>query len=269
MIVKHVSPRPRSRPLGKEHQAHHRLETERAKLFDQVNEGRQRLQALSRRLLKAQEVERRELARDLHDEIGQALTALKVNLQGVQHLQRNTAASSAMRDSIQIVDRMLSAVRNLALDLRPSLLDDLGLGPALRWYLRRQAVRFNWKVECMGRAIHKRYAEDLEIACFRVAQEAVTNIGRHAHATRVRVSLHERNGILELHVKDDGIGFNPTRALAQAKKGKSLGLVGMGERVRLVNGKITVVSSPGIGAIVRASFPIAKREPLERRVASR
>jgi signal transduction histidine kinase len=245
------------------------LEAERAKLFDQVNEGRQRLQALSRRLLKVQEVERRELARDLHDEIGQALTALKVNLQGCQRLRKGSAALSLMRDSVQIVDRMLHAVRNLALDLRPSLLDHCGLGPALRWYLKRQAIRFNWKVECVGEAVRKRYHEDLEIACFRVAQEAVTNIGRHARATRVRVSVNERNGILELHVKDNGIGFNPSRALARANKGKSLGLVGMGERARLVNGKVTVVSSPGVGTIVHASFPVSQDRQIERRMVPR
>ena len=249
--------------------ARRRLETERAALFDQVNEGRQRLQALSHRLMKVQEVERRELALDLHDEIGQALTVLKVNLQECQRLSRSSAGASTLTDSLQIVDRMLMAVRNLALDLRPSLLDDLGLGPALQWHLKRQAVRFKWKVECTGKAIHKRYPEDLEIACFRVAQEAVTNIGRHAQATHVRVSLDEHDGILELQVKDDGSGFNPTRALAKAKKGKSLGLVGMGERVRLVNGKITVVSSLGLGTVVRASFPLLHCRQLERRTMPR
>ena len=249
--------------------ARRRLETERAKLFEQVNEGRQRLQALSHRLLKVQEVERRELALDLHDEIGQALTVLKVNLQECQRLPRSSTGSSTLTDSIQIVDRMLMAVRNLALDLRPSLLDDLGLGPALRWYLKRQAIRFKWKVECTGKAIHKRYPEDLEIACFRVAQEAVTNIGRHAQAAHVRVTLDEHDGILELHVKDDGTGFNPARALAKARKGKSLGLVGMGERVRLVNGKITVVSSLGLGTVIRASFPVSRRRQLDRRTTPR
>ena len=254
---------------NRQQSARHRLETDRAMLFDQVNEGRQRLQALSRRLLKVQEVERRELALDLHDEIGQALTVVKFNLQKFQRQQRSSSGSSTFTEPIHIVDGMLMAVRNLALDLRPSLLDDLGLGPALRWYLPRKAVRFKWKVECTGNAIHKRYPEDLEMACFRVTQKAVTNIARHAHATRIRVSLDEHHGILELHVKDDGTEFNPTRALAKAKKGKSLGLVGMEERVRLVNGKITVVSSVGLGTDVRASFPVSQRRELERRLVPR
>lgn len=239
---------------------------DRAKLFDQVNEGRQRLQALSRSLLQAQETERRELARDLHDEIGQALTALKVNLQRIHH-QREPIAPSVLRDSMRIVDSMLRAVRNLALDLRPSLLDDLGLGPALRWYLRRQAARFDWKI--VYEAGNKRYSEEVEIACFRVAQEAVTNIGRHAMATAVKLTLNERKGLLELRIKDNGIGFRPARALALAKKGKSLGLVGMGERVRLANGKLAVMSVPGTGTVIQALFPVSCHQQLERRKVPR
>jgi signal transduction histidine kinase len=245
------------------------LEEERARLFDQVNEGRQRLQALSRSLLEAQEAERRELARDLHDEIGQALTALKVNLQGVQRQFGSRLALPALGDSVRIVDSMLRAVRNLALDLRPSLLDDLGLGPALRWYLRRQATRFNWKILIEGKAGDKRYPEDVEIACFRVAQEAVTNIGRHAMATSVKLSLHERAGLLELRIKDNGIGFDPARALAHAKKGKSLGLVGMGERVRLAGGKLALMSSCGTGTVVQALFPLSPDQLLEERKVPR
>lgn len=240
-----------------------------ARLFEQVKEGRQRAQALSRSLLEAQEAERRELARDLHDEIGQSLTALKANLQGVQREVGRRSSSAALEDSVRIVDSMLRIVRNMALDLRPSLLDDLGLVPALRWYLRRQAVRFNWKIQIEGKSGGRRYAEDIEIACFRVAQEAVTNIGRHAMATRVKLELREQPGLLELRLKDNGIGFNPARALEKAKRGKSLGLVGMGERVRLVGGTLALISSHGTGTVIQAQFPLSPEQRLEARKAPR
>ncbi len=257
------------RLVSKSRRSRSSLADDQARLFEQVKEGRQRAQALSRSLLEAQEAERRELARDLHDEIGQSLTALKANLQGMQRDVRGRSSTASLEDSVRIVDSMLRTVRNMALDLRPSLLDDLGLVPALRWYLRRQAVRFNWKVQIEGKPGGGRYAEDIEIACFRVAQEGVTNIGRHAMATKVKLELHERPGLLELRLKDNGIGFNPARALEQAKKGHSLGLVGMGERVRLVGGTLALISSHGTGTVIQAQFPLSPDQRLEARRAPR
>jgi PAS domain S-box-containing protein len=251
--------------LRNENRARRHLEQEREKLLEQVTEGRARLQALSRSLLETQEMERHKLSRDLHDEVGQSLTALKVNLQTILEQQPAAFVSAPIGESVLIVDRMIESVRSLSLNLRPSLLDDIGLIPALRWYLRRQAERLNWKRRFTAENCCTRYRDDLQIACFRIAQEALTNVARHANATRVTVRLSEKETVLELVVRDNGVGFSLAHARTSAKKGQSLGLLGMEERARLVHGHITITSHRGRGTTMRAVFPLSPRVKTEER----
>lgn len=232
-----------------------RVEAENARLFAQVESARERLQSLSRQLVEAQEEERRRIARELHDEIGQALTALKLNLQSVQR----TAGTAVpeLDESIDIAERTLQQVRDLSLDLRPSLLDDLGLAAALRWYLDRQAQRTGWRTRFTGDHPELRLPTHLETVCFRVAQEALTNVARHAHATEVWLDVRRRNGELLLTILDDGVGFDVYAAHRRALGGSSCGVLGMQERVALVGGRLDISSTPASGTGVRMSLPIA------------
>ncbi len=221
-----------------------------------LREVNRRLHALSSRMLEIQEQERRQLARELHDEIGQVLTAVKIDLQ--THLMRSGAVQvgEEIENSIRLVDGALDRVRSLSLDLRPAQLDDLGLQPALRWFLDRQSRSSGLEVEFHADLPPGRLNPDVETACFRIAQEAVTNVQRHAGAKRVRVDLRSRGGELELVVEDDGRGFNVPAAQSRAASGASLGLLGMEERADLASGRIEIHSTPGAGTRVRAYFPL-------------
>jgi len=219
------------------------------------------LQILSRQLLEAQENERRHLARELHDEIGQALTAVKINLQAAQRTPE--ALVSYLEDSISIVDRTVQQVRTLSLDLRPALLDDLGLIVALRWYVDRQAQRSGFAAQFVADLLETRPRPDIETACFRVAQEALTNVARHARAQQVRVELRQRDTELHLLIRDDGKGFDVRTAQERAAQGASMGLLGMQERVWLVGGQIAIESAPAGGTEIRVRFPLQNsRQPL-------
>jgi PAS domain S-box-containing protein len=219
--------------------------TDRKRAEQELLAQREQLWSLSQRLLEVQETERRYLARELHDELGQLLTATKLTFQAVQRARSTAASRKSLREGLALLDQCLHQVRSLSLDLRPSLLDDLGLGPALRWYVDRQAERAGFHVTLENRLGDRRLTSELETICFRVAQEALTNVARHAGAKEVQVTLAEGEGYLELCVSDDGTGFEVDQARARAAAGGSLGLLGMEERVSLAGGHLRVVSGPG------------------------
>jgi PAS domain S-box-containing protein len=209
---------------------------------------------LSGRLVTAQEEERRRIARELHDEIGQVLTVVKINLQSLRDPLRRPGTTEAVEASIQNVDRAIQQVRALALDLHPSILDHLGLPAALRWFVDRipqGPVPHLAVEEGDGRPLSR----DVKTAAFRIAQEAVTNVLRHASARNVWVKLSCRPLGLELSVRDDGLGFD-LGSLRRAPS-PSFGLSSMEERARLVGGRIEISTTPGSGTEVRASFPTA------------
>lgn len=236
--------------------AHEELEqrvTERTAALSEANE---RLRVLSRRLMEVQELERRAIARDLHDEIGQALTAVKLNLRELRTLPNCEPVEEPIADSLEILAQVLQRVRSLALDLRPALLDELGLVPALRWYVGRQAERAGWEMQFTAEGVFARPSPDIEIACFRLAQEALTNVARHSQARKVDVRLEMEAQALILVICDDGVGFDPEAVRTGARAGTSVGLSGMEERVRLTSGQFTIASAPGEGTEVRAVFPI-------------
>lgn len=214
----------------------------------------QTLQHLSRRILEAQEGERRAIARELHDELGQALQALKINLQTAQRAPQTI--SQRLEESIGIVDRTLQQVRNLSLDLRPSLLDDLGLIAALEWYIERHTQRTGIVGHFVADPPDLRLSSTIETTCFRVTQEALTNVARYAQARNVWIELGKREGRLQLRIRDDGVGFDAQAAQARAAQGTSFGLLGMRERVELVGGSFAVISAPGRGTEIRANFPL-------------
>ena len=218
---------------------------------EEVQAGRDRLQTLATQLLHAQEAERRAIARELHDEIGQELTVIQMNLQdllGVDPAQ----LPEHVEDSIATVERVLAQVRDMALNLRPSQLDDLGLAESLRWYLERQAARGHLEIVFDLPPLTPRPPADVETTCFRIAQEAMTNILRSAHATHVWITIIVDANELTLTVRDDGRGFDVAAARARAMRGSSLGLLSMEERAALIGGRASIESTPGQGTIVRA-----------------
>jgi PAS domain S-box-containing protein len=231
-------------------------ERQREQLYQELRRSRERLAVLSTRLLAAQESERRTIARELHDEIGQALTAVSVNLQTLLTSPESADRTEVLDESITITQQTLRQVRNLSLDLRPSLLDDLGLGPALRWYLERQAQRLGCTISLDDNLGDLRYPAPIETTCFRVAQEAITNVARHSNAQTVRVTVRREAAELHLAVEDDGAGFDVDAARERASRGHSLGLLGMEERATLAGGRIEIISRPGHGTRVVARFPI-------------
>lgn len=215
-----------------------------------------KLQALSQRLVEVQESERRHIARELHDEIGQSLTVAEMNLQAALQTSSRAALDRRLQEGIRAVERVLEQVHDLSLNLRPSILDDLGLAPALRWYTQRQAALTGMKAEFCAEALDERFNPVVETECFRVAQEALTNVVRHAQAHAVKVELTRLNGHLHLSVRDDGVGFDVHASRGEAVQGASLGLLSMEERASLAGGGLEFNSSPGRGTEVHAWFPL-------------
>lgn len=209
----------------------------------------ERLRALSRRLLEIQEEERGRLARDLHDDIGQALTALKIQVESL----RLGAVSGRVDECVETIQSTLERVRQLSLSLRPPQLDDLGLAAALRSHLDRQARVAGLAPHFEADEAPHDIAPETETACFRVAQEAITNVLRHARARNLWVRLFDADGRLALSVRDDGAGFD-----VEAVRG--LGLAGMEERTALAGGSLELHAAPGQGTVVLAMFPLARAE---------
>jgi len=221
------------------------------------------LQTLSRQLMQVQERERRQLAHDLHDEIGQAVTAIKMNLQTMQRVADTSMVQDTLNDSMGILDKILQRVRDLSLDLRPAILDDLGLVPAVRWYVERQAQRAGLVAEVEADGVSQGLEPDLSVACFRIIQESITNILRHAKAAKIHVVLRQSDQHLDLSIKDDGIGF-PVREPSDMAAGRStLGLLGMQERAQALGGHVTIQSLPDQGTEVRVRMPLRFREAAE------
>ena len=218
------------------------------------------LQMYSRRLIEAQEAERQSLARELHDEIGQVLTAVRINLQAVQNTHREDASFPELEESIVIVDEALGRIHELCLELRPSLLDNLGLAAALRWYVDRYRQRTGIVAEMLnGFEGRGRLPQELETQCFRIAQEALTNVARHAQATRVSIQVKCAAEKLVLTIVDNGIGFDTENLLKTSSSASTLGLRGMKERALAMNGRIVIESTPGSGTQIQATFPLRQQ----------
>jgi signal transduction histidine kinase len=242
---------------------------ERKRAEEQASRQSQQMEGLSRRLLRLQEVERHQLALDLHDQLGQVLTGIRLNLQRVQRERDGTKAVTRLAEAINMLDGALGQVRQWSFDLRPPLLDDLGLVSALRWYLDRQVREFVVPHLKAPRR-EKRFPSEIETTCFRVAQEALTNVVRHAKATHVWIEIGHTPRELQLGIRDDGVGFDVASAQNRAAGGGSLGLLGMQERVRLCGGRLDITSAPNAGAKLLATIPLigstsGQREVNERR----
>lgn len=213
-------------------------------------------QGLAQLLIQAQEMERLHLSRELHDQIGQALTSIKLNLQTMRRIRDPALLADPIAESIDIVDRTLQQVRTMSLGLRPSLLDDLGLVPTLRWHLDHQSRCSSLAIRLSGDHPQGRLPGEIETTCFRIVQEALNNVIRHARATTVTVDLSLVNEQIVLSVRDDGVGFDVSDIRTGVFPAGCLGLLGMEERVNLVGGALEIHSAISEGTEVIARIPL-------------
>lgn len=222
-------------------------------MLDRLAEHRQEVAA---QILRAQEEERKRIARELHDETSQSLTSILVNLEVVanQFPQGNELASR-VRLTKEIAQRTLDETRRLMFDLRPSVLDDLGLVPALRWFISQRVQPMGIQVDFQAARLDNRLPEELETALFRIIQEAITNALKHAKAKQLWITLVHEPGRLVGKVRDDGIGFHPVNVAGKREADRGLGLFGMQERAALVGGTVLIESAPGRGTVVHVTVP--------------
>ena len=222
--------------------------------------AQQALEKFSRRLIEAQETERRTIARELHDEIGQVLTVVKIGLETVKCHVPSGAAASRLEENIAIVDEALRLVRDLSLELHPAMLDDLGLAAALRWYIDRYAqrtgIRAILKLDNFDE--QKRLPRDFETTCFRVVQEALTNVARHAQTKKASVELRWSDEYLRVTIKDEGRGFDPRALRKRDAAHVTLGLRGMQERAQSLGGKLKIQSTPSVGTEIHLVLPLSQ-----------
>lgn len=208
------------------------------------------LRTLSHRLVEVQETERRQIARELHDEIGQALTGLKLLLETANRPSRNTRSS--LGEAQVLINELMARVQDMSLDLRPAMLDDLGLVPALLWHFERYTAQTGIQVLFEHKGLQRRFTPEIETAVYRIVQEGLTNVARHAHVNEVTVRLVVGRAALSVGIEDHGAGFDTERALSN---GASNGLNGMRERAALLGGHFRINSSPGVGTRLAARFP--------------
>jgi signal transduction histidine kinase len=223
---------------------------ERLRQALQADERRSRL---LRRVLSAQEDERRRIARELHDETTQQLTALGIQLDMAAHEGVTRPSLLPARD---LVNTMIDGLHRVIYDLRPSMLDDLGLLPAIREYARVHLQAKGIVVHCECADTPPPLGADAQTAVYRVVQEALTNVMRHAHAEAVQIACSVSSDALTIEVEDDGVGFDPERVSQPRSTGEGLGLLGMRERLALLGGTITIDAAPGSGTRVTVSVPL-------------
>ncbi len=221
-----------------------------------MHQMNRQLQALGRRVVEVQEEERRRIAAELHDELGQVLAALGINMQ-LQLKIGSPEQHGHIAESIALVEGALQQVRRLALGLRPPMLDDLGLAPALIWMAEQTARRSGFVLRCQLAKLNTRMPPVLETVCYRVAQESLTNIVRHAQASEVVITLEMVGDAIELCVQDNGRGFAAAMPMpGQGHTPETLGIFGMKERAMCVGGELNVSSTPGQGTRVRLRCPL-------------
>lgn len=231
------------------------LERESEQQYRELLQTRTELKELSARLVEAQETERRTISRELHDEVGQSLSALLLglgNLSPVIHAPQDSALNEQFLTVRQLAERSMAAVRNMSLLLRPSMLDDLGLIPALQWQAREVSRNHNIRVNVAAEGELDDLPEEHKTCIYRVVQEALHNCARHSEAKSVRISVKREEDLLLLSIQDDGKGFS-------VKREKGLGLLGMEERVTHLHGSFRVESKHEQGTLIAVTLPLAER----------
>jgi signal transduction histidine kinase len=226
------------------------------RLYRQLQEREQWREELLRKVISAQEDERKRLARELHDETSQTMSALAMKIETALAAWPGEASRDRLVEARALTVRTLEELHRLIFDLRPSVLDDLGLLSAIRWYAERHLASRGISVRCEFSGIEARLTPELETALFRVSQEAITNIAKHSRAETVLIQVTERDDEISIEIEDDGEGFDPSSLPPPAARERGLGLLGMRERVELFGGTIEIDSAPGRGTRIAVSAPV-------------
>ena len=231
---------------------------ENAMLMDSLKHHERDLQILSSEIIKAQEEERKRISRELHDEASQALVAAKINLEMLEkRLPSNLeAVSTSLAETSSLLVCTLENLRRLARDLRPSILDDLGLIPTLRWYTESYTKRLGIPITFKAVALHKRLDFEIETVIYRIVQEALTNIAKYAQAKEVSISLNKKNGTLITTIEDNGKGFALETSVLGENYSQGSGILGMKERVNNLGGRFQIESKQGKGTKLSAEIPL-------------
>jgi two-component system sensor histidine kinase UhpB len=208
-------------------------------------------------IINAQEQERQRIARELHDETSQVLTSLLISLAVLEESIESPEARERIADTRALAHSTLRAIRTLSIDLRPSALDDLGLLPALRWYVKEYQKKCAIEVDFRSSGLKERLPAEMETALYRIVQECLTNTARHSNAKKVSVSLRETGDAVNATIKDDGHGFDYDALLKNPGQERGLGLAGMQERAVLLDGTLDISTEPGKGTTVKVSIPLA------------
>src|SRR5579859_7902063 len=228
-----------------------------ARTFNMMLEG---LDEASRQrasqIIKAQEQERKRIARELHDETSQVLTSLLISLAVLEEAITTPDGRARIADTRTLAHQTLRAIRNLSIDLRPSALDDLGLLPALRWYIKEYQQKCSIEVEFVATGLKQRLPAEMETALYRIVQEALTNTARHANAHKVVIIMKEDADAVYATITDDGCGFEVGTLLKLPYQERGLGLAGMNERALLLDGTLHINSSPGHGTTIEFRIPL-------------
>jgi two-component system sensor histidine kinase UhpB len=206
-------------------------------------------------IINAQEQERKRIARELHDETSQVLTSLLISLAILEEAVKSQEARDRIADTRKLAHQTLRAIRNLSIDLRPSALDDLGLLPAIRWYIKEYQQKCAIDVDFNATGFRERLLPELETALYRIVQEALTNTARHAQAHHITIKMNEDAETVYLSIQDDGAGFDVDAVLKTPYQDRGLGLAGMSERAVLLDGKLNIHSVIGHGTTIEVQIP--------------
>lgn len=225
---------------------------ERGRIEETLQRYAEQLKALSHRLAEVQEEERRYMAKELHDEIGQALTGISLSLVSMAGMSAKEIRKR-LKEAQSLVSGLLDRVRNMSLTLRPAMLDDFGLLPTLLWHFKRYTAQTSIPIHFRQRCLDTRFRPEIETAVYRIVQEALTNIARHACAAEAEVMTLVEGDMLLVTVEDKGVGFEPEAVIVMKE---SVGLSGMRERLALLGGRLKIDSAPGRGTRLRAEIPL-------------
>jgi signal transduction histidine kinase len=267
-VLMRVKTHLRMRDLAQDLQEKNRqLETssriERDRLFEAIAQQRQQLRVLNRKLTEVQEAERKKLAGELHDQLGQALTAINMDLVAIKNLLPANcfhAVEEHLTEASRLTEQTLNQVREMSLNLRPAMLDDLGLVPTLRWYIKQFSRRVGIEAELKVSEPERRLPPTVETSMFRIVQEALTNVTRHAEATLVQVLLQQDANTYHLEIKDNGRGFDVKAALNHQADMQGAGLFGIRERVALLGGELHIYARPDEGTRLSIEIPWDKKD---------
>ena len=213
-------------------------------------------------IIEAQENERRRISRELHDEIGQALTAIKFNLDMIDKdlPQTHPILRGRLGEAKSLSNQTITAMRQLSMDLRPTMLDELGLIPTLRWYVQNFSKSLGIDSQFQAIGVEEKLPPQIETAFYRIVKEALNNISKHAEASQVEISLEQRDSTIYASIIDNGRGFDLDKVLHPESPERGFGIIGMQERISLLGGKIDIQSRPGFGTRIHIDVPYKKEE---------